>query len=60
MIDALALLSIRIFAYLELLRTSFSKMFILFEWFIRILSLGINSPEVMGTKSSNLEDIKLL
>ena len=59
MIDVLAPLSIRIFTCFGVLRTSFYKTFILFESFLRILSVRLNSPKVMGTKSSYVEDLKL-
>ena len=58
MIDALAPLSIKIFTYLELLRMLFYETLIFFESILRILSSGINSLKVMGTKSSCVEHKK--
>ena len=58
MINAIALLSIRIFTYLKVLIMSFHKMLISSEFFLCILSLGIDSPKVMGTKSSCVQDSK--
>ena len=52
MIDKLTPLSIRIFTYLKVLRTSFCKTLIFSELLVYILCLGLNSQKVMGTRSS--------
>ena len=59
-IDALMLLSIKILTYLGTQSTSFDVTlnFLMF-WHVSLITVGINSPKVIGTKSSFLEELEL-